>query len=168
MIAESNFIMRIRGSRAACEEFASQISTTEEDCVIYNKQGSDDDLMCETDGWCEGTFEESNSYELADIAADLNIECEVFAYDPSEPEWIEHFHFKDGKYIVHDSLELELFIDPGMEPDEIAEEYENIEKYQPSDEDENVYVLKDEFRLWDYDEDAGEFTFHFTMSFDEL
>ena len=35
MIAESSFVMRIRGSRAACEEFASQISTTEEDCVIY-------------------------------------------------------------------------------------------------------------------------------------
>ena len=92
----------------------------------------------------------------------------VSRYDPSEPEWIEHFHFKGGKYIVSDSLDLELFIDPDMEPDEIAEEYENIEKYQPSDEDENVYIIKDEFKLWDYDESAGEFNFHFTMSFDDI
>ena len=44
----------------------------------------------------------------------------------------------------------------------------DLEKYEQSEENEDVYVLKDEYKLWDYDENAGEFIFHFTMSFDDL
>ena len=151
--------MRIRGSRAACEEFVSKINS-DEPCDICNEQGSNNDMMCETGGFCYGLFGDEN-WELPNIAADLNIEYEVFSFDSSEPEGIEHLHYKGSKCIVSNCLDFELYVDPDIEPDEIEEVYPELEYYQQSDDDEKVYVLKDEFVLWEFVD--GEPRFHFTI-----
>ena len=134
--------MRIRGSRAACEEFISIIES-EESCDIINSQGSDDDMMCETGGYCYDLFAYENA-ELPEIAAALNIEYEVFSIDSSELEGIEHIHYKGSECIIDQCLYFEFFVPPEIESDEIEEEYPEIVYYQKS-ENENIYVLKEEF-----------------------
>ena len=165
MVATSDYEMMIRGNRAACEEFISKLPWFEEEPNICQQQGNDDDMMFSVGGCCEGTLDEYIG-ELADLAADENIEFEAFAFDSSEPEGIEHYHYKGSECILSLFGEFKLYVNPDVEPDDMEEMYPELEYYQQSEDDENVYILKDEYQQWDFDDDYPKF--HFTMPFDDL
>ena len=145
------FEMRVKGTKAACfamlnADFPSY------DRGTRGEYGNDECFTLCIFGECRYDLHSMDKGEetIREIAARLGVELEIFGYDMSEPEWIQHFHYS------HDGRVLHAFDLPTTVQD--LEEFEIPEsdhgKYD-FNEDFEIYVLKPEFQEdfeWDEDE----------------
>jgi len=136
------FEMRVRGNKEACFEMlnADFPSYDRGTCGEY---GSDGDFTLWIFGECRYDLHSMDKGEetIAQIAARLGVECEIFGYDISEPEWIQHFHYsKDGE-CLH-AFDLPTVV-PDLEEFEIPEEDHHKYSFM---EEHGIYVLKADFQ----------------------
>lgn len=158
------FEMRVRGSKAACLEMlnADFPSYDRGTCGEY---GTDEDFTLCIFGECRYDLHSMDKGDetVQEIACRLGVELEMFGYDMSEPEWIQHFHYsKDGE-CLH-AFDLPTVVQD-LEEFEIPEE--DHHKYNFIDEHE-MYVLKPEFQEeFDWDEDEQVMTLPWRMAIPE-
>lgn len=149
------FEMRVKGTKENCYAFFNSDIRCYE-IFVTEEHGTDADFILCIAGECR--YSPSSMFNadtpVDQLAAQCNIELEIFGYDISEPEWVEHYHFRGGECIysfnlptsIHDIEMLEEFdID---NPEEAAQKYKYIEQY-------DMYVLMEEYHEpfeWDEDE----------------
>ena len=150
------FEMRIKGTKENCEKMINSDIPCYE---LYSvaEAGKDDSYTVCLEGECRWSVTGSmvNTDEdktLAAKAEKFDIELEVIGYDKSEPEWIEHYHYKGAQCLKAYNLYpyyMEWQLDETDLSDEDKAKYE-LRKEQ------GVYVLKEEYAEdfeWDEDEE---------------
>ncbi len=160
------FEMRIKGTKENCEKMVnSDIPCYEMYCV--EEKGTDDLYMMRLEGECRwsvtGSWVNTDEDEtLAAKAAKFDIELEVIGYDMSEPEWIEHYHYKGTQCLREYNLYpciMEWQIDEMEMSDEDKAKYEFNEEH-------GVYILKKEFEeKFEWDEDEERMIVEYAMEF---
>lgn len=163
------FEMRIRGTKENCEKMInSDISCYE--LYRVDEKGTDSNYMIYAEGECRWSVTGSmvntdDDNTLAAKAAAFDIELEVFGYDMSEPEWIEHYHYKGAEVLREFALPTVIM---GWNMDETDLFDEDKAKYDYKEEHE-VYILRDEFNEnFEWDEDEEKMILPYEMSFDDL
>lgn len=144
------FEMRIKGSKNACLDFFNADFPCYERWTI-GEYGDNDPFILYAGGECRYDLHSMDKGDetIAQLAARMGVELEIFGYDMSEPEWIQHFHYSGGKClhafdlptVVNDLEEMKI-------PQEDMAKYEYREQF-------DLYVLKNEFNEdfeWDDDE----------------
>lgn len=163
------FEMRIRGTKENCEKMINSDIPCYE-LYSVDEKGNDNDFMVYLEGECRwsvtGSMVNTDDGEtLAAKAAKFNIELEVFGYDKSEPEWIEHYHYKGAEVLKEFALPTVIM---GWNMDETDLTDEDKAKYDYNEEHE-VYILKAEFaEKFEWDEDEEIMILSYEMSFDDL
>lgn len=157
------FNMRIRGKKESCLGLIEDGLRGIYEAYIVGESGSDADCLMEIEGECRWNVTNSmvrdkeDGFSLIEQSQKLALEIEVFGYDISEPEWIEHYHYKNGEIIREYNLLPYVFEDAVEEMDiEI-----DLSKYDYR-EDQGIYVLKPEYKedfTWDEDEEKMICTF---------
>ena len=98
------FSMRILGTEENCEAFIDSRFNGLFDLGVTRQQETEDGVMLQIDGECRGSVESSmvkaKTNSLAEKSEQYSLEIEVFGYDRSEPEWLEHYHFIGEKCIT--------------------------------------------------------------------
>lgn len=150
-----SFKMMVKGSRDAINELLGQIRCYE--ASISSETAVGDEILAEVFGECRYSVhacmvDEKNDATLRGLSEKLSLEVEAFGYDISEPEWIEHFHYKNGEV-------LREFCLPPCVPEDAFDEWEidlDRSMYEYID-GPGIYVLKQEYNEpfeWDdYEED---------------
>ena len=158
------FEMRVRGTKLNCRSmYSSGINCY--NAVICAENGTKDDYMMYIRGETRWSVTSSmvavDGETLADKAEKYQLELEVCGL--SEDEHSEHFHYIGSKCIKANHF------DPCI-PINVVEDglcnlsEEDLQKYNKV-ENENIYVLKDEFaEHFTFDYDKGKAVFDFTMS----
>lgn len=167
------FLMRVRGTKQNCMKLYLEGMRHCYEWDVDHESGSEDDYILSIFGECRWSVSASmiedkeddsfNGKTLCEKSQLLSLEIEVFGYDISEPEWIEHYHYKNGvclrafnllPYIMEDEVD-------SFEEDEIdLSKYDHIES-------EGVYVLKEEENEpFEWDEEKEEMRVKFTMPLD--
>ena len=159
------FELRIRGSKAACMDYAEN--------YLPNYKGYVSDYL--TTFWKGGTEDDYRmafscalrSYipkymDLQYASEKLSLEMEIFGSDYGEPDVWEHYHYKNGEVLVDESFSG--WISPErygrLETDELRSMYRREDDW---------YVLKDEFvKLRWIDEDSFECDFSAGMEKPEV
>ena len=133
------------------------------DSFIIDEKEIDDKYFMEIEGECRGNVTKSMIRELEDgptlqeLSSLLKLEIEVFGYDKSEPEWIEHYHYNNGEVVTEYAL-------PPYVHEDMVDEYEveiDLNKYNYNDEY-SIYVIKPEFEEkfeWDECDEVMNYTF---------
>lgn len=154
-----SFEMKVKGTKENCLNFAnSQIHCYE--LYIEKEYGTDEDFALYITGECRWSVTGSmvNTDEddtLAAKAKKFNIELEVFGYDISEPEWVEHYHYKGAEVIREYNLPP-VFMEWQIDEADISEEDKAKYEYK---EEHRVYVIKPEFEeKFEWNEDEQEMT----------
>lgn len=145
-----SFEMRLRGTKEACfavlnADFPSYYRGT---CGEY---GTEDDFVLCVVGECRYDLHSMDKGEetIREIARRLGVELEMFGYDISEPDWIQHFHYSSDGKVLH-SFDLPTTVQD-LEEFEIPESEHH--KYT-FNEDFEIYVLRPEhMEDFDWDED---------------
>lgn len=145
--------------------------------AVTHQYGTEEDYWMRIDGECrwsvtssfiDDSFDDGsfNSKTLQEKSELLNLEIEVVGYDISEPDWLDHYHYKNGvclrkssppSYIPKDALEEQ---DEDNEPIDL-----NLYEYDSKNE---VYILKKEYEeefSWDETNECMKFVFD--MPFDQ-
>ena len=155
--------MCIFGKKDTVEEFINNGLRRVYDSFIIEEKEMDDYHFIEIEGECRSSVTNSMIRELDDgptlreLSSMLSLEIEVFGYDKSEPEWIEHYHYNNGNVIREYAL-------PPYIQEYMIDEYEveiDINKYKYNEEH-GIYIIKPEFEEnfeWDEDEEIMNFTF---------
>lgn len=145
------FEMRVRGTKEACYQMlnADFPSYDRDTCGEYGSDGAY--TLC-IFGECRYDLHSMDKGEetLREIAQRLGVEVEIFGYDMSEPEWVQHFHYSCDGQVLH-AFDLPTTVQD-LEEFEIPEE--DHSKYD-FNEDFEIYVLRPEFNEeFDWDEDG--------------
>ena len=168
-----SFMMRVRGTKQNCMELYSNGMRQCYEWNIKHESGSEHDYILSIFGECRWSVTTSmvedneddtfNGKTLCEKSRLLNLEIEVFGYDISDPEWIEHYHYKNGEclrafnlppYIMESQVEC------------IEEEGIDLSKYDYIN-DQGIYVLKDEEdEPFEWDEERNEMQVNFRMPLD--
>lgn len=157
------FNMRIRGEKASCLELIENGLRGIYEAYIVGESGTDADCLMEIEGECRWNVTNSmvrdkeDGLSLIEQSKKLALEIEVFGYDISEPEWIEHYHYNNGEILREYNLLPYVFEDTVEEMDiEI-----DLSKYNYKEEH-GIYVLNPEYKedyTWDEDEERMIYTF---------
>ena len=164
-----SFLMRVRGTKDDCMKLYAEGMRHCYDWDIDHLSGSDKDAILSIFGECRYSVTASmieekeddsfNGLTLAEKSKLLNLEIEVFGFDISEPEWIEHFHYRNGEC-------LRAFNLPSYVYEDDLEDYEealDLSKYDHL-ESEGVYVLKEEeSEPFEWDKEKEEMRVNFSM-----
>lgn len=151
-----SFEMKVKGTKENCLNFAnSEIHCYE--LYIGEEYGTDEDFGLYLFGECRWSVtgsmvntDEDNT--LAAKAKKFNVELEVFGYDISEPEWVEHYHYKGAEVIKEYNL-YPVF--PENIFDEVDLSDEDKTKYELNKEN-GMYILNpiyEEIFEWVQDEE---------------
>lgn len=141
------FEMRIRGTKENCQKMMESDFPSCYEIYTISQNGTDNDYMIYAAGECRWSVSGSMIYvtdnydSLAEKAKKFDIELEIFGYDLSEPDWVEHYHYKGDTCLKAFNL-FPFFME--WELEEIDLEESDLAKYDHL-ESEQVYVLKDEF-----------------------
>lgn len=168
------FEMRVKGTPDNCNRLFESMTNCYEAYVVDSRVIGEEELY-QVEGECrwsvtgslinsnhDGTF---NTKSLAEKSSILNLELEIFGYDKSEPEWVEHYHYKNGKCLKAFNLPSDF---PEWMIDEIELSETDLEKYRYIEEH-GIYVLKKEFNedfKWvpnEFDEWDGEMIVQWIM-----
>lgn len=163
-----SFLMRIRGTKENCMKLYTDGMRQCYDWGTDHESGTPDDFILSVFGECRWSVTSSmiedyddddfNGKTLAEKSRLLGLEVEVFGYDMSEPDWVEHFYYKNGEC-------LKAFNLPPFFMEDAAEEFEEEElgKYNYIRE-QGVYVLKkEENEHFEWNEDKQEMKVDFIM-----
>ncbi len=165
-----SFEMRIRGTKENCEKMIDSDMPSCYEFYRVEEQGTDNDYMVYLAGECRWSVtgsmvdtDEDNTLKAK--AEKFNIEMEVFGYDISEPEWVEHYHYKGAEVIKEFALPTVVM---GWNMDEMDISDEDKTKYEYKEEH-DVYILKEEFNEKFECYEAEEIMIlSYDMSFDDL
>ena len=108
-------IVDYTGKLNSHEEYILMLKKIQEKCdyieiVIIDEKEIDDKYFMEIEGECRGNVTKSmireleNGPTLQELSSLLKLEIEVFGYDKSEPEWIEHYHYNNGEVVTEYAL----------------------------------------------------------------
>jgi len=155
-----SFEMRIKGTKQNCLDFFNA------DFPCYEKwtcgeSGNDNNFTLCAGGECRYDLHSMDKGEmtLCQLTAKFGVELEIFGYDMSEPEWIQHFHYRNGECLhafdlpvtAHDLEEMEI-------SDKDAVKYDYKEEF-------GFYVLKNEYNEeFEWDDDEQVMTLPWIMS----
>ncbi len=133
--------MRIKGSKEKCYALFFAEFPCYEKWVIA-EYGSSNDFIMHAGGECRYDLHSMDKGEetIAQIAARLGVEYEIFGYDISEPEWIQHFHYSKDGQCLH-AFDLPVVV---HDPEEMEISTEDMVKYEFNEQFE-LYVLKSEY-----------------------
>ncbi len=157
-----SFEMKIRGQRDAIISLLEQIRCY--DVSISDEKETESGLLVDAYGECRyGVYpcmiDEENEKTLSQLSEELSLEVEIFGYDISEPEWIEHYYYKNGELLHKYNLPCVIF--PGDLEDCDEDDMPDLSKYEFI-EGPNLYSLLDEFMEpfeWDQDEEKMHVTY---------
>ena len=159
------FNMRIVGSKTSIYELINNGLRRIYDSFIIDEDGNEERYFMEIEGECRGSVTNSMIRELDDgptlqeLSSSLKLEIEVFGYDKSEPEWIEHYHYNNGTAIKEYAL-------PPYIHEDMVDEYEveiDLNKYSYNEEH-GIYVIMPEFEeKYEWDEDEQIMILAFTI-----
>lgn len=163
------FEMRIRGTKENCNKMLnSELNCYEWFVVAEN--GTSEDYMLYTEGECRWSvtgslIDTDDDHTIATKAKDFNLEIEVVGYDKSEPEWIEHYHYKGTQCLRAYALVPYMQswdLDESDLSDEDKQKYDFIEAH-------DVYVLKSQYaEKFKWDDENYIMIVDYIMSFDDL
>lgn len=154
-----SFEMRIRGKKDNILAFIEHGLQGIYEAYIVRKIGTTEDYLVDVEG--EGRWSVTGSMvnkddgmSLAEQTKKYDLELEVFGYDKSEPEWIEHYHFKNGETLHEYNL-----------PPCASEESDvDLSKYNYNKEY-DIYVIKPECEEpYNWDEENEKMICDFRMS----
>lgn len=161
------FEMRIRGTKENCQKMMESDFPSCYEVYIISENGTDSDYMVCVEGECRWSVTGSmvnvtDDYDsLAEKAKKFDIELEIFGYDLSEPEWVEHYHYKGDTCLKAFCLSP-FFME--WELDEIELDESDLAKYDYL-ESEEVYVLRKEFNeKFTYDIEEGRMILDWEMN----
>ena len=163
------FEMLIKGTKENCYNMLNSDIPCYE-VYVTDEAGNDDDYMLCLEGECRWTVTGSmvnvdDDCTLAAKAKRFNIELEVFGYDKSEPEWIEHYYYKGEQCLKEYNLPPFLM---GYNFDEVDLSDEDRAKYTYREEH-NVYILGEEFaEKFEWDEEEERMILPYEMSFEDF
>ncbi len=165
----AGFMMRVRGKKADCDLFLSQLNAF--NMETDEKRGNDDDTMIYLHGRCESSVQDSMvaraEKPLSVWANDHSLEIEVFGYDEEEPVGVQHYHYKGPQCIKAFALPSYFELDEEYR-DSFIENSEDAQYYD-WDEENECFELKPEFEEhWHWNDDEYRMEVDFTMSFDDL
>ncbi len=134
------FEMRIKGRKDACYEMFNA-DFPSYDRGVAGEYGADDDFILCAFGECRYDVRSMNKGDetLREIAKRLGVELEIIGYDISEPEWIQHYHYKGDEVLYSFDLPPVVF---DLEEMEIPAEDRDKYKFEEVPE---LYILKPEF-----------------------
>lgn len=162
------FEMRIRGTKENCYKMVNSDIPCY-DAYIADEYGTDSDYMVYVNGECRWSVRDSmvntEDKTLAQKAEEFDIELEVVGYDISEPEWVQHYHYK-GAECLKEYVLIPCFPEYIMDEMDISDE--DKEKYTLIEEH-GMYVIKEEFQEpFEWDEENERMTVNYAMSFNDL
>lgn len=155
------FKMRLKGTEANIQSFLSQIQCYNMylveatpiigDTTIYT-------VMGET-RWnvTESIVKPESGTSLKVLSSEFGIEVELFGYDASEPNWIEHFHYNKGTALKEYNLPA-WFEEWQVEDGEVSVDLTKYHYHESS----GVYSLKKECAeqfVWDEEKQDMQVTF---------
>lgn len=169
------FHMVVRGSREACVKLFSEGMRQCYDACIIHEYGTDEEYTMRIDGECrwsvknsfisddceDGSFINKTLEEKSRI---LQLEVEIVGYDIGEPEWLDHYHYKNGECLRESCPPLYFFAAELEEYEECPYDL-SMYDFMPGD---GVYVLKDEYaEPFEFSEERETMIFTWDMSFEQ-
>ena len=168
------FHMLVRGRKADCIRLFEEGLRQCYDACIVHEYGPDDEYSMRIDGECRWSV--TNSF-IADDCEDgsfinktleeksrlLSLEVEIVGYDVSEPEWLDHYHYRNGECLRKSCPPLYFFATE-LEDGECEHDL-SLYEFIPG---EGVYVLKDEYaEPFEFSEENETMIFTWDMEFEQ-
>lgn len=167
------FKMRVRGEKDSCHKLLQEGMRQCYEYGIEQEINDGDNTILTIRGECRNNIttsmiekEDGDSFRektLEEKSKILNLEIEVFGYDLSEPDWIEHFHYKNGECLKYYNL-LPYCYEEEFEELDLSEEDCNKYNYMASS---GVYVLAEEYcEPFEFDEENYDMKVSFSIAVD--
>lgn len=147
----ATFEMIVRGKKDDCINMLNS-GIPCYDLWVLNEDGNGQNYTIHVEGECRWSAQsivyDGDADNMLAKSKEYNVEIELFGYDKSEPEWIQHYHYRNGECLKKYEL-MDYYPGFVVEEGELSEE--NKAKYTYNEEH-DIYTLKEEYKekfQWD-------------------